>query len=244
MATQQRALKWLLAYSTLSLMGFIFVLIGLGHLFAALWFLFQHAILKEGLFFVAGVVEADEVARRSRILLVLAGVLAFSLVGAPPLAGFWMALLHTGWTTGDWPILAGIVLASALSIVYSLRVFVRLCWGESPASIVEEIRQSGGGRRGALAAALLAALILWLGIWPTWRELPRRGAYLIWLFVVLLPYHVVKANVEIAWRLLHPTPRVNPDIVAIPAGDLTESAMGVEEQIITLAPAASCWRCS
>jgi multicomponent Na+:H+ antiporter subunit E len=89
-----------------------------------------------------------------------------------------------------------------------------------------------------LAIGALAVLFTGWGRQRTipWREMPRRAAYLIWLVVVLLPYHVVKANFGIAWRLLHPTPKANPDIVAIPAGDLTESALGVEEQIITLAP--------
>ncbi len=67
-------------------------------------------------------------------------------------------------------------------------------------------------------------------------ELPRRAVFLIWLFVVLLPYHVVRANFQIAWRLIRPVPAVNPAIVRVPAGDLTESALGVEEQIITLTP--------
>lgn len=69
-----------------------------------------------------------------------------------------------------------------------------------------------------------------------WRELLRRTVYLIWLFVLLLPFNVIKANFQIARRLLRRTPDVNPAIVAIPAGDLTESAMGVEEQMITVAP--------
>jgi multisubunit Na+/H+ antiporter MnhE subunit len=91
------------------------------------------------------------------------------------------------------------------------------------------------------AGLIIGALIILFTGWGRenripWRELPRRTAYLLWLFTLLLPYNIVKANFGIAGRLLRRTPDVNPAIVAIPAGDLTESALGVEEQIITVAP--------
>jgi multicomponent Na+:H+ antiporter subunit A len=162
MAMQQRALKWLLAYSTLSLLGFIFVLAGLGQIFAALWFLLQHAIIKGGLFFVTGIIEADRAARRSWTLRILAGLLAFSLVGLPPLAGFWMkegflaALLHEPAR----PVLAAVGVASAaLTPVYMLR-FLRIAF----------TAQSGNERPIAwplwIPVATLAAATVIFGIIP------------------------------------------------------------------------------
>lgn len=168
LAVQQRDLKWLLAYSTLSLFGFIFVLAGLGEIFAALWFLLNHAILKGGLFFVAGLVEADEAASRSRTLLILAGVLAFSLVGLPPLSGFWMkegflaALLHE--PTRPWLAVIGVA-SAALTLVYMLR-FLRMAFFAPD-------RTDG---RAALPwpmmipVATLAAATLILGIFPQWAR--------------------------------------------------------------------------
>jgi multicomponent Na+:H+ antiporter subunit E len=91
------------------------------------------------------------------------------------------------------------------------------------------------------AGLIIGALIVLFTGWGReykipWGELPRRTLYLIWLFAFLLPFNVITANFQIARRLLRRTPHVNPAIVAIPAGDLTDSALGVEEQMITLAP--------
>jgi multicomponent Na+:H+ antiporter subunit A len=174
LATQQRNLKWLLAYSTLSLFGFIFVLAGVGHIFAALWFLLQHAILKGGLFLIAGIVEENSAASRSRPLLILAGILAFSLVGLPPFAGFWMkegflaALLHDPAR----PFLAAVGVASAaLTLIYMVR-FLRLAFHT----------QAGDEARAGIAwpmvvpVLILAAATLLFGIVPQLARPPVEAA--------------------------------------------------------------------
>jgi multicomponent Na+:H+ antiporter subunit E len=88
---------------------------------------------------------------------------------------------------------------------------------------------------------LFGAVIVWLTGWGrnqkiALTELPRRIALMLWLFGALLPYHMVKTNLQMARRLLHWRPPVDPGIVRITAGELTPAGLGLEEQIITLTP--------
>jgi multicomponent Na+:H+ antiporter subunit D len=174
-------LKRLLAYSTIANVGLILMGIGLGTgigLAAALIHTVNHALIKGSLFLAGGyLAERFHTHSLHRLhgfaglapgVTLLFGIGALALAGLPPTAGFVskVTLLRAGWMAGELLLLAGMVLASGLSIVYSLRVFVRLCWGVESPAIVEEIRRSGMERRGALAAALLVVLILGLGIWP------------------------------------------------------------------------------
>jgi multicomponent Na+:H+ antiporter subunit D len=174
-------LKRLLAYSTIANIGLILMAIGLGTgagLAAALIHTVNHAVIKGSLFLTGGYLaerfhthslhQLRGFAGLAPGIMLLFGISALALAGLPPTAGFVskLTLLGAGWTAGDLPILAGIVLASGLSIVYSLRVFVRLFWGEMAEPIVEEIRRSGMKSTALLGALLLVVLILWLGIWP------------------------------------------------------------------------------
>jgi multicomponent Na+:H+ antiporter subunit A len=135
LALRQDNLKWLLAYSTISMFGFIFVLASLGEgaTFAVLWFVLQHAIIKSGLFFAAGAVESnpagaitgEPTGTRPRFtpLAVISAVLAFSLAGIPPLSGFWMKEFFLAQLLEElpWPLLGIGVLAAAFTVIYMLR---------------------------------------------------------------------------------------------------------------------------
>lgn len=175
-------LKRLLAYSTIANVGLILAAIGWGTgaaLAAALIHTVNHALIKGSLFLSGGYLaerfhthslqRLQGVAGLTPGIALLFGIGAVALAGLPPTAGFVskLTLLRAGWMAGDWLLLAGIVLASGLSIVYSLRVFIRLCWGETPPSLHTAEGQVPSKRWSALASALLVALILWLGICPS-----------------------------------------------------------------------------
>jgi multisubunit Na+/H+ antiporter MnhE subunit len=67
--------------------------------------------------------------------------------------------------------------------------------------------------------------------------LPRRLGYLAFFLLLLLPWSVVRANLDMARRLLRRKPALEPAIVGVPLGErISEIALGLEEHAITLTP--------
>jgi NADH-quinone oxidoreductase subunit L len=98
-AAAQREIKRVLAYSTMSQVGFMFMAVGIGSVSAALFHLFTHAFFKALLFMGAGCVihmTAGEndiyrmggLARRDRLLFWTFLIGALCLAGAPLTGGF------------------------------------------------------------------------------------------------------------------------------------------------------------
>lgn len=168
--------KRMLAYSTLAQVGFVLVGIGWGtplSMAAAIVFAFNHAIAKSAMLMLAGFI-ASRASVKSAAFDVVTGVgrqLPFSgglffigalgLAGIPPTSGFIskMLLFRSGLAAGHlWGLLL-IGLAAALTLVYTIRAFMRIWWHE-PA------------REGAIkpvgdqlhAPIILVGLILVLGI--------------------------------------------------------------------------------
>ena len=119
----QTDLKRLLAYSTLSALGAMTMLIGLGTplaLKSAAVLLFAHALYKGALFLVAGAIDHEtgtrDVTQLGGLFRALpitgtaAGVTALSMAGLPPLFGFIAkeALYETGLEFNPW-LMAGII---------------------------------------------------------------------------------------------------------------------------------------
>jgi multicomponent Na+:H+ antiporter subunit D len=141
LAIQQTDLKRMLAYSTVAQLGYIGLGIGLATplaLVGALLHVLNHALMKGGLFLVAGGIlqrtGLKEIARFSglgrRMPLVMTGfaVAALSMVGIPPTAGFFSKFYLVSATveSGDWVLAAVIVGSSLLTAVYFLRLFERI----------------------------------------------------------------------------------------------------------------------
>ncbi|WP_184830071.1 Na+/H+ antiporter subunit A [Jiangella mangrovi] len=151
-ALRQTDLKLLLAYGTVSQLGFLIVLVGAGTRSAALAgvaMLVAHALFKAALFLVVGLVdratgtrdlrELSGLGRRLPVLLVTSVLAAASMAAIPPLAGFvakesaYLAALdiaETGDGTGigafaGWALVAGLAVGSALTAAYS----IRFVWG-------------------------------------------------------------------------------------------------------------------
>src|SRR5207244_5372397 len=98
-ATQQNDIKRILAYSTLSQLGYMVMAVGLTSNNAAIFHLFTHAFFKALLFLAAGSVivalhhEQDickmgGLRRNLRITFATFLVGALTLLGAPPFSGF------------------------------------------------------------------------------------------------------------------------------------------------------------
>jgi multisubunit Na+/H+ antiporter MnhE subunit len=68
-------------------------------------------------------------------------------------------------------------------------------------------------------------------------ELPRRLAFMLLHLFVLLPYDLVRSNVRLAGRILHPRLSIRPGIVRIPLGEeVSRATVALEEHAITLTP--------
>ena len=99
MATQQNDIKRILAYSTLSQLGYMIMAVGLASNEAAMFHLFTHAFFKALLFLAAGSVivmlhheqniwKMGGLARRLSVTFVTFSAGALALIGCPPFSGF------------------------------------------------------------------------------------------------------------------------------------------------------------
>ncbi|MEV1129171.1 Na+/H+ antiporter subunit A [Agromyces sp. NPDC049794] len=145
-ALRQSDLKLLLAYGTVSQLGFLVLVTGFGTRDAALAgvaLLIAHALFKAALFLVVGIVDhaagtrdlrrLSAVGRRMPVIATIAFLAAASMAGLPPLLGFvakegvFTAFLEAA-VDGDvwaWAALAGAFLGSVLTVAYT----ARFLWG-------------------------------------------------------------------------------------------------------------------
>jgi multicomponent Na+:H+ antiporter subunit A len=175
-ALRQHDLKLLLAHGTVSQLGFIVALIGVGLTGPALAVLVAHAAFKATLFLVVGIIDKKTgtrdirhlagIRQTSPWLAAVAALAALSMAGIIPLIGFVTkeAAFDVLISDGRWPTLIGTALGSMLTVGYTARFW----WGA-----FEE--QPGGvdvSRLGAidhfllLPPTILAAGSLAFGIFP------------------------------------------------------------------------------
>jgi NADH-quinone oxidoreductase subunit L len=145
-AIAQTDIKRVLAYSTVSQLGYMFIACGVGAYASAIFHLVTHAFFKALLFLGAGSIihgmsgEQDlrrmgglQVRMPTTFVTMLAGCLA--IAGVPPFSGFFskdQILLHAyQWHPGLW--LAG-VLGAALTACYMFRLFFLAFTGPSRAT--------------------------------------------------------------------------------------------------------------
>ena len=143
--------KLVLAHSTVSQLGLLTVLFGIGSpsaTYAGVAHLVAHAIFKAGLFLGIGVIDHEigtrdvahiSTARRVVPISVLAiGALLFSMAGIIPLFGFatkeraLVALLDADVGAAGTVALWGVVAGSVLSVAYSVRLLHALVRSHSP----------------------------------------------------------------------------------------------------------------
>ncbi|MEU6730616.1 Na+/H+ antiporter subunit A [Nonomuraea wenchangensis] len=176
-ALRRHDAKLLLAHGTVSQLGLLMAVFGAGSRDAALAgtaMLLAHALFKAALFLVVGVVdrstgtrdlrELSGLGRRAPGLAAVAVLAGASMAGLPPTAGFvakeaiFESLLHG--SVVERVVLGGLVLGSALTVAYTLR----LLWGvfaTKPA--VTPVRPRRIGRAFAGPAAVLAVAGLAVG---------------------------------------------------------------------------------
>jgi len=167
-ALGQRDLKRVLAWSTISQVGLMFVAAGLGAVFAALFHLLSHAFFKATLFLGAGAVihatggEQDlarlgGLGRRLRWTAVTFGVGALGLAAIPPASGFFSKEAIAVAAIDEPLLLAALLLTSALSAFYAARVFTLVFL--APAAAPRALH----GSRATMIAPLTILAVLALG---------------------------------------------------------------------------------
>jgi multicomponent Na+:H+ antiporter subunit D len=175
-ALNQRDFRRMLAYSSISQMGYIIIALGCGTVYGlagALFHLFNHAVSKSQLFVNAAAVERQTGTRDMTKLGGLASrmpvtggtsvVALLSIAGIPPLAGFWskLIIIIALWQSGH-PVYALVaVVASTITLGYFLLLQRRLFFGLTPPEL-SGVKEAGAGI--VVPALILSAIAVVVGI--------------------------------------------------------------------------------
>ena len=184
-ALVQTNIKRVIAYSTMSQIGYMFLAAGIGAYASSMFHLMTHAFFKALLFLAAGIVihalAGEEDMRKMgglrgllprTWLAFLVGALALS--GLPPFAGFFSkdSILASAWATGGHGIgLYAVALAGVfLTALYTFRM-VFVVWGGEPSAFAREHlhvpERNVPGIAMAVAVGALAVLAV-VGGWIQW----------------------------------------------------------------------------
>jgi len=201
-------LKRVLAYSTVSQLGFMVTGVGLGAIFESQFYLFNHAIFKALLFLGAGAIihelgtrdmlQMGGLWQRMRRVAVPFLIGAMGLMGLPVVNGFWAKeiLLETALHHSPAVVYPVLVLGAALTAYY----VARMCWlvffrqGQSPATNHGRVSWF---MVGPLVVLAVAVLIIWpvAGPLATWLRatLPFHAPYLLpeWPVAELISWQTV-----------------------------------------------------
>ena len=144
-ALAQRDIKKVLAYSTISQLGFMFLAVGARAYVAGVFHLMTHAFFKALLFLGAGSVihaMSDEqdmhrmggLMRKMPLTATTMAIGALALAGIPPLAGFWSKdeILAADFARGGWFYVLWIIglVTALLTAFYIARLWVLVFYGE------------------------------------------------------------------------------------------------------------------
>lgn len=182
----QNDLKGLLAYSTISHLGLITLLLGLNSplaAVAAVFHIMNHATFKASLFMAAGIVDHESGTRDIRrlsglrtmmpVTATLATVASAAMAGVPLLNGFLSKEMFfaetvfidtTPFVATALPIAATV--AGMFSVAYSLRFVVDVFWGAPATDLPHEPHEPPHWMR--VPVELLVCACLLVGVLPAW----------------------------------------------------------------------------
>lgn len=175
-------LKRIIAYSTVSQLGFILLGLSLDSRVAfggGLLYILMHSLAKGGLFLCAGVVEHQVhtkdirrmggLARAMPVTAVSFAACAFSVMGVPPFGGFFGKYLVISGALGAGRVAVALtfVFGSFLTLLYLMRAFTTVFLGEPRGEAgALAVREGTPGMVGSVAA--LAVLALASGVLVHW----------------------------------------------------------------------------
>jgi multicomponent K+:H+ antiporter subunit A len=200
-------LKGLLAYSTISHLGLITLLLGLNTplaTVAALFHIMNHAVFKASLFMIAGIIDHESGTRDMRKLgglwrfmpytATLAMIAAASMAGVPLLNGFLskeMFLAETlhssslGFLSWMMPVLA--TLAAIFAVAYSMRFIHDVFFNGEPKDLPKTPHEPT--RFMKVPIEILVALCLLVGIFPTFMVGDLLASASSSVLMTALPYY-------------------------------------------------------
>lgn len=190
MALAQDDLKRMLAYSSVSQMGYVLMGFGIGTqlgMYAGLFHMVNHALAKSLLFLASGAVVYSTGARAISRLGGLAKKMpvtsfcffvgALAIAGIPPFNGFQskLALFVAGADRGVWwAVIIGIA-TSLITLVVVVKAARSVFWGKlSDAAAAPAVREAPASV--CVAMVILAALCLGIGLYPRSVYSPLKAA--------------------------------------------------------------------
>ena len=154
MATQQSDIKRILAYSTISQLGYMFIAVGLTSSEAAMFHLFTHAFFKALLFLAAGSVivslhheqniwKMGGLAQKLKITFATFAVGGLALIGCPPFSGFFSkdAILALAYQR-NMPIFVIGLTTAVLTAFYVSRALIVAFFGKPRSDIARAGKES------------------------------------------------------------------------------------------------------
>ena len=189
LAVAQNDIKRILAFSTVSQLGYMMLALGVGSWVAAIFHLLTHAFFKALLFLGAGaVIHAAHHEQDIRQLGGLRGPLritfatfaigTMALAGVPFLfSGFWSkeAILHAAhnWDVSHLPLYAGLA-AVVLTAFYMTRLVAEVFFGPARSESASHARESPGVMTVPLILLAICAVVLGFVGTPAWPWLQAR----------------------------------------------------------------------
>lgn len=190
MAVVATDLKRVLAYSTVSQLGYMVYAVGAGGIFASQYHLLSHSVFKALLFLGAGAVIHSVGTRDMRKMGGLGAQMpltravfvigSLALAGLPILNGFWSKelVLEAGLHGGPVWMLAVMIFGAGLTAYYTFRMVWMVFYGK-PASHAH-VHDAGTAMKVALVPLALGTLTTWLLAGPFGRLLTET-----------LPFHEI-----------------------------------------------------
>jgi NADH-quinone oxidoreductase subunit L len=243
-AVAQNDLKRILAFSTVSQLGYMMLALGVGSWTAAIFHLLTHAFFKALLFLGAGSVihaahheqdirQLGGLSGRMKLTFLTFTVGTMALVGVPLFfSGFWSkeAILHAahGWEVSHLPFYAA-VFGVVLTAFYNTRLLAETFFGRPRSTAADHAHENGPAMTTPLVILAIGAIFLGFLNTPAWPWLEAtllgetevhghslaEGAGLMGLSVVL-----VAVGIGAGWALYGRRPRAtasSPDPLAVRA---------------------------
>ncbi|WP_375690889.1 monovalent cation/H+ antiporter subunit A [Pseudooceanicola sp. LIPI14-2-Ac024] len=180
-------LKALLAFSTVSHLGLLTMLLGFGTeaaAIAAVFHIINHLTFKAALFMTAGIIDHEAHTRDIRrlgglrtlmpVTFVIGTVAALSMAGVPLTNGFLSKELmleeasHTAWAGRDWLVPVFATLGALLSVAYSFRFIAHVFLGPVRDDYPSKPHDPGFGMWAS--PGFLVVLVVLIGLFPVVAE--------------------------------------------------------------------------